>query len=149
MPTDLRFARDEDALRYEADLDNVRPRVDAQGNRKYDWDVQWGLAMDELERRLRSHQIAPRNFSLGRLSPRSQDRLKDCVVCWFLHFVYFTSNTQGGDDSVLASKARYYLGRANSLFESEVIAVDFDSDGSGSFSESEKDRPMPRPFIRG
>lgn len=149
MPTSLRFAHDEDALRYEPDLDRTRPRLDVQGNQKYDWDVQWGLAMDELERRLRSHQITPRNFSLGRLSPRSQDRLKDCVVCWFLHFIFVTSDTQGDEDGVLARKARYYMGRANSMFDSEVIAVDYDGDGAGQFSESEIDRPMPRPFIRG
>lgn len=149
MPTDLRFADDEDALRYEPRLDDVLPRTDHEGARVHNWDVQWGLAMDELDRRLRSHQITPRGFSLGRLSPRSRDRLRDVVVCWFLHFVFLAADTQGDGDGFHARKARHYMGRANAIFDTEVMALDYDSDGSGAFSEAEIDRPQPRPFIRG
>ena len=46
MPTELRFADDEDALRYEPRLDDVLPRTDHEGARVHNWDVQWGLAMD-------------------------------------------------------------------------------------------------------
>lgn len=149
MPTKLRFADDADALRYEPRLDDVMPRTGISGEKLNDWDVQWGLAMDELERALRSHQLTPRWFSLGKLSPRSRDRLRDVVACWFLSFVFIAADTQGDGDGFHARKSRHYSARASSLFDAEVMALDYDSDGSGQFAESETDQPRPRPFIRG
>ena len=91
----------------------------------------------------------PKEDVLGKLSPRSRDRLRDVVACWFLSFVFLAADTQGDGDGFHARKSRHYSARASSLFDAEVMALDYDSDGSGQFSESETDQPQPRPFIRG
>lgn len=148
----LRFATDEDLLGWESKLDlgngnGIAPRTDRSGNKIRDWDKYLQRGMNELSRRLRSRKDTAEPMELGRLDPRSKDRLRDPAACFALHFLFV--DLQQSDDSFLAGKADYYWRLGGTTLESESLQLDYDSDNSGTTDAPEKNQPFPSRFIRG
>lgn len=148
----LRFATDDDLLSWESKLDigggnGVFPRTDRNGNPVRDWDRFHQRGMNELSRRLRSRKDTAEPMELGRLDPRSKDRLRDPAACFALHFLFV--DVQQSDDTFLSGKAQYYWHLAGDMLEAESLQLDYDSDNNGVTDELEKNQPFPVRFIRG
>ncbi len=90
----LRFCDESDLLRYENKLDDIRPRLDLDGNKINDWNIQIDLAMDEVTRRLRNHKDVPEQFEIGRVGIRTRKQLRDAVACLALHFLFVAADPQ-------------------------------------------------------
>lgn len=148
----LRFANEEDLLNWESKLDlgngsGVFPRTDRNGNKVRDWEKYLQRGMNELSRRLRSRKDTAEPMELGRLDPRSKDRLRDPAACFSLHFLFV--DMQQSDDTFLTGKADYYWRLGGSMLESESLQLDYDSDNSGTIDVDEKNQSFPSRFIRG
>lgn len=148
----LRFASDEDMLSFESKLDigngnGIAPRVDKTGKKVRDWDRYHQKAMNEIARRLRSRKGTAEPFELGRLDPRSRDRLREPAACFALHYLFVDQEQSA--DPFLSSKAELYWRKADTMFEAESVQLDYDVDRSGTTDEIEKNQPFPNRVIRG
>jgi hypothetical protein len=145
----LRLSDDEGLLRREPSLDLVWPRQDKAGNRLRSWDTQHSLAVEELERRLRSRRSTGEPFEIGRLGLRGKERLRACAEMLALHFIFVCADTMGDTNGFLARKAAYYWEQAGNALDAEAAQLDYDEDRSGAIDDAEKNQPHPPAFIRG
>jgi hypothetical protein len=145
----LRFASDDDCLRYEPSLDSVWPRTDKSGNVLHDWDVQHQIAMDEIDRRLRARKDVPEQFELGRVGLRSREQLRDCAARLALHYIFVAADTQGRADDYYSRRASYHYEGATAILNDVAMAIDYDLDNSGDVDNSEKNQPFQPIFYRG
>ena len=148
----LRFASDDDMLSFESKLDlgngnGIYPRTDRNGNPVRDWERFHQKAMNELARRLRARKATAEPFELGRLDPRSKDRLREPAACLALFFLF--SDIQQSNDPFLADKANHYWRLAGSMIDAESEQLDYDVDTSGTIDEIEKNQNFPSRIMRG
>lgn len=148
--TRIRFSTDDDLIKYESSLDRIWPRKDKKtGEVQHDWDVKRELAVNEINRRLKSHKDFSERFELGRVGQRSREDLRDCEACLTLHYIFVDADTSSGQPGNLAAKAAYYKNRADSIFTDATVQLDYDMDNDGAVEEGEKNQPAPNRFIRG
>ncbi|HJU24189.1 MAG TPA: hypothetical protein VJ891_16925 [Casimicrobiaceae bacterium] len=150
----LRFAHDDDLMKFEPLLDRgggkgLWPRTDDRGQVIRSWDVHHQLAMNHLERMLRSSKEAPEVFEIGRLSLRSQERLRECAACLALHYLYVAADQMGDENGYLARKAEHYKQLAVQMYNAEALQLDYDVDNDGIINDTEKNQPFTKKFIRG
>ena len=150
----LRFAEDQDLLNLESKLDDgkgggIWPRHDKMGKPLHPWDHYHQEAMNELARRLRSRKDTAEGLELGRLDPRSKDRLRPAAACLALHFLFVDADNSGDASGFSTRKADYYWVRGGAIVDSEANSLDYDADNSGAVDDIEKNQPFPTRFIRG
>lgn len=150
----LRFASDDDLLSLESKLDSgngngIWPRQDKTGKELHPWDRYHQEAMNELARRLRARKGTSEPFELGRLDPRSKDKLRPAAANLALHYLFIDADNAGDLNGFFARKAAHYWERGGSILEAESSQLDYDVDNSGTTDEIEKNQPFPMRFIRG
>lgn len=145
----LFLSDDDDCIRYEPDLDSVWPRLDSEGNIFRDWSVQRRLAVEELERRLRSRRATRDRFQLGQLGLRAREVLRPAEACLTLHFIFEAVDTQGPREGFYARKSRWYWDKAWDIVGSEQTLLDYDSDNSGTVDANEENQSISTVFTRG
>lgn len=148
MSTALRFADDADILRLWKAADTLFPRVKA-GKKVADWDGAHAQAMDDIGRWLRGSRSTPDQAELGSLGIRTRERLRDCAAYLALHYLCVQNDIQSDDNQLLERKAAYFWDRAEDIWKTESLGLDYDTDRDGDTDQDEQDRPMPARFIRG
>lgn len=148
----LRFADDDDMLRFESKLDlgngnGIAPRADKTGKTIRSWERFHQSAMNEINRRLRSRKATSEPFELGRLDPRSRERLREPAACFALHYLFVDQEQSA--DPFLSGKAELYWRKGDAMLEAESEQLDYDIDRSGTTDEIEKNQPFPNRVIRG
>src|SRR5690349_1050238 len=122
----LRFANDDDLLSYESNLDDgqgngIWPRADRDGNSIRSWDSHHQKAMNHLSRALRAAKGTGEPFELGRLDPRSKDRLREPAACLALHYLFMAADNTDAE-GYCSKRAEYYLTTAQGMITTESIS---------------------------
>lgn len=149
MATTIKLSDDDGLLKREPRLDDIWPREFDDGTPRYAWDVHHADATQFIERRLRATKAVPERFELGRLSPRSQEDLREAAECLALSFIFIAADTQGDETGYYARKAKHYEARGLAALADASLLLDYDVDNSGDFGAAERQQPFPTRIIRG
>lgn len=150
MRSALRFADDDDLIRFESSLDEIFPRRNAQGIVIRSWDSYHSMAMDDIARYFRSKRVYAEPFELGKIGIRSREMLRDAAACGALVWIFNQLNTiDGQPGGVYESKMDFYTRQRRDILDAESPGIDYDESGDGSIDAGEKQRPMTDAFLRG
>jgi hypothetical protein len=147
--TKLRFASDQDLVRFEPRINEVWTKLDSSGNVLNNWDIAHGNAMDEIDRKMRARKDVPEQFELGRVGFRTREQLRDCAAHLALHYIFVFADGDGAPDAFYPRRAAYHREMAMEILNEVSLMIDYDLDNDGAINEIEKSQPFPVSFVRG